>query len=202
MSENQVWVKGGSVYLTLYDFLTGNIIDSFDNNSALKPKNTASNGAALFEMGGKPYRLYCSGDHGDSAGLQYTLIEGGDDTEEGGFAAYHYMWTFPAQGLGSVNSSTWDAPCCVNRGANDREKYLYVYAPGNGLAAYTLRDITPLPGDVNADGEINITDINCLINVILGNTPAATYEGRADVNGDGTTDILDANIIINLILGK
>lgn len=202
VSENQVWVKGGSVYLTLYDFLTGNIIDSFDNNSALKPKNTASNGAALFEMGGKPYRLYCSGDHGDSAGLQYTLIEGGDDTEEGRFAAYHYMWTFPAQGLGSVNSSTWDAPCCVTRGANDREKYLYVYAPGNGLAAYTLRDITPLPGDVNADGEINITDINCLINVILGNTPAATYEGRADVNGDGTTDILDANIIINLILGK
>ena len=57
------------------------------------------------------------------------------------------------------------------------------------------------PGDINGDGTVDIQDVNCCINVILGSEPASKYNGRADVNGDGAVDIQDVNDIINIILG-
>lgn len=56
-------------------------------------------------------------------------------------------------------------------------------------------------GDVNADGDVDIADVNCAVNVILGLTPRGTYDSRDDVNADGDVDIADVNTIINIILG-
>ena len=56
-------------------------------------------------------------------------------------------------------------------------------------------------GDVNGDREVNIADVNCLIDVILGVKPASLYEGRADVNKDGEVNIADVNRVIDIILG-
>ncbi len=53
-------------------------------------------------------------------------------------------------------------------------------------------------GDVNGDNNVDVSDINIVINEILGK--GGTY--NADVNGDGTTDVSDINIVINIILGK
>jgi hypothetical protein len=55
---------------------------------------------------------------------------------------------------------------------------------------------TYITGDVNADNEINIADINAVIDIILasGSTPCA------DVNGDGEINIADVNALINIIL--
>ncbi len=58
------------------------------------------------------------------------------------------------------------------------------------------------PGDVTGDGTVDILDVNALVGVVLGQTTAATYEGRADVNNDGTTDILDINIVVGKILNN
>ncbi len=52
-------------------------------------------------------------------------------------------------------------------------------------------------GDVNADGEVNIADVNCIIAVILGDPD--TYGGRADVNADGEVNIADINAVIDII---
>ena len=53
-----------------------------------------------------------------------------------------------------------------------------------------------LPGDVNADGSVNIADVNAVIAAILnGNATPAT-----DVNNDGSTNIADVNIVIDQIL--
>jgi hypothetical protein len=57
----------------------------------------------------------------------------------------------------------------------------------------------PVTCDVNADGEVNITDVNCLIKVILGGNDI--YEGRADVNRDDEINIADVNRVIAAILG-
>ncbi len=58
-------------------------------------------------------------------------------------------------------------------------------------------DIT---GDVNDDREVNIADVNCLIDIILGHENI--YGDRADVNGDGEINIADVNLVIDLILGS
>ena len=53
-----------------------------------------------------------------------------------------------------------------------------------------------LPGDVNADGVVNITDVNVVINDILQGVASAD----CDVNGDGSINIADVNFIIGRIL--
>lgn len=197
VSPTQVYVKGSSTYVTLYNFSTGAIIDGMDGYADIKPAHTGSNGFASFTMGGKNYMLYPNSDHGKEVGFTYKLVESDGGTA---FANYHSMWTFPTQGMGNVNSSTWEAPVAVEKGVNPNEMKLYVYAPGNGLAAYTLRDASAIKGDVNGDGIVDIADVNCVINVILNIEPASKYEGRADANGDGIVDIADINVIINIIL--
>ena len=57
-----------------------------------------------------------------------------------------------------------------------------------------------IDGDVNGDGEVNIADVNCLIDVILGYTDPSTYLGRAYVNDDYEVNIADVNMVIDIIL--
>lgn len=52
--------------------------------------------------------------------------------------------------------------------------------------------------DVTHDGEVDISDINAVINVMLGKAT----NNASDVNGDYVTDITDVNILINRMLGK
>ena len=57
------------------------------------------------------------------------------------------------------------------------------------------------PGDVNGDGNVNITDINLLIDYILRNKINSETLQSGDVNGDGTINIADINVVIQIILG-
>ena len=58
----------------------------------------------------------------------------------------------------------------------------------------------PLEGDLNRDGAVNITDINILINIILGATMDTETMTAADVNKDGSINVSDMNRIIAIIL--
>ena len=58
-----------------------------------------------------------------------------------------------------------------------------------------------IDGDVNGDREVNISDVNCLIGVILGQKDASEYYGRAYVNDDYEVNIADVNSVISKILG-
>lgn len=57
-------------------------------------------------------------------------------------------------------------------------------------------------GDVNADGKVDIADVNAVINIMLGKLLASDFPGNADVTDDGKVDIADVNTVINLMLGK
>ena len=57
-------------------------------------------------------------------------------------------------------------------------------------------------GDVTGDGIVDVSDVNTVVNIILGKANATSYPGNADVNDDGTVDVSDVNIIVNIILGK
>jgi len=55
----------------------------------------------------------------------------------------------------------------------------------------------PLKGDLNRDGKVNIQDVQCCVNHILGKQD---WGSKADVNGDGKVDEGDVQEIINIIL--
>jgi len=63
---------------------------------------------------------------------------------------------------------------------------------------FTGKIDTLIDGDVNADGEVNIADVNCILSVILGDPDI--YGGRADVNADGEVNIADVNTVIGVVL--
>lgn len=199
ISDTQLYVKGASTQLTLYNFSTGKIIESFASNTAIAANGTDGNGAAFFTMDGKSYMLYVDNGHSGSNGYRYVLSQAGSITNS--YKNYSKMWSFPASGFGNINSSTWDAPCVVTDGGDTASKKLYIYVPGNGLASYTLRDTSRVMGDVNGDGVVDVIDINVIISGMLGIIPKDTYNGRMDVNGDGVIDVVDINAVINIILG-
>lgn len=59
-----------------------------------------------------------------------------------------------------------------------------------------------LPGDVNGDGEINITDVTMLIFALLNDDFSDIDMENADVNGDGMVNITDVvTLIYNLLNG-
>lgn len=53
-----------------------------------------------------------------------------------------------------------------------------------------------LPGDVNEDGEVTVSDVNAVIRVIV----TGIMLQRADVNGDGEVTVGDVNAVIGYIL--
>jgi hypothetical protein len=58
-----------------------------------------------------------------------------------------------------------------------------------------------MPGDINADGEINVLDVVQLVGFILGTSnPSDTQIASGDLNGDGVLNVLDVVALVNIIL--
>ncbi len=78
--------------------------------------------------------------------------------------------------------------------------------------AHVTNDLTPtlrfapiaqaLLGDINLDGIVDVSDVNIIINIMLGKAQASNYTGISDLNGDGSVDVSDVNAVINIMLGK
>ena len=189
--ENIVYINGGGIYFTRYNFVTGAIDGAFSTGSPMAPEGTNGNGGTAFTLGGAHYMLYPSGDYNSS--FNFNLVQ---NTTDASFGGHELMWCFPKRGLGNVNSDTWSAQCtAVPVSATDAMLYLYV--PGNGMAAYLLSKNVKF-GDVNGDGTVDVSDVTALINMILGTTPADL--NVADINADGILDVTDVTALINEIL--
>ena len=57
-------------------------------------------------------------------------------------------------------------------------------------------------GDVNGDRNLNVTDVTCLVNKILGIHESHFIFGNADINGDGQVTVTDVTEMVNLILNN
>ena len=62
------------------------------------------------------------------------------------------------------------------------------------------QESTQLSGDLNCDGNVDVSDVNILINVILQFVSADQLCNNPDITGEGTIDVSDVNAIINIIL--
>ena len=74
------------------------------------------------------------------------------------------------------------------------------YRPADCSAILSVNSVRL--GDVNGDGDINITDAVGIVNYILGRPGADFQPQAADVNKDGDINITDAVGIVNHILGR
>ena len=81
-------------------------------------------------------------------------------------------------------------------------EYLEAYKNANQWSEFQniVGDLSqPLPNaDLNDDGSVDISDVNIVINMMLGKDTS----NNGDITGDGQVDISDVNAVINAMLGK
>ena len=56
-------------------------------------------------------------------------------------------------------------------------------------------------GDVNGDGEVNVSDVVGIANYVMGETPGIFNQANADINDNGSVDVSDVVKLANIILG-
>ena len=57
-------------------------------------------------------------------------------------------------------------------------------------------------GDVNGDGEIDVSDVAVMIAYILGSPVETFHREVADMDDDGVVDVTDVTLVISIVLGK
>ena len=111
----------------------------------------------------------------------------------------------------NVNSEDYVFNVVLSQGDSDHQSvditgishdiYLEVTSTTN---KYTVADITDqysyLLGDLNCDGEVNISDVTTLIDILLSDGIDADTLRRGDLNGDGEVNISDATELIDILL--
>jgi glycosidase len=110
-----------------------------------------------------------------------------------------------------VNSEDYVFNVVLSQGDSDHQSvditgithdiYLEVTSTTN---KYTVADITDqysyLLGDLNNDGEVNISDVTTLIDILLSDGIDADTLRRGDLNGDGEVNISDITTLIDILL--
>ncbi len=130
----------------------------------------------------------------NSAILQGVALRGSDEITEQGFEYWRKN--------GNVNkvTATGERMSATVTGLQPGTSYIFrAYVKAGGKTSYGANvDFVTVAGglDVNADGVVNIADINVIINYIL----SGNQSSQGDVNGDGVVNIGDVNLIINEIL--
>ena len=72
-----------------------------------------------------------------------------------------------------------------------------LYAEGN-----SFKSSGRFLGDVNLDGQINVTDVMCIVDYVLLKPLKVFAAYNADMNDDGSINIVDAMVIVDYILGR
>ncbi|MCQ2288823.1 MAG: dockerin type I repeat-containing protein [Muribaculaceae bacterium] len=207
------WLDGFQTAPALYDF-SGELITTFEPVAADTPElvpEAGTNGITEFSLEGRNFVVYSMAQYsGDGHGCQANICELGPDMMLEGMQHY---WTIPADSLGKVSDSGTRIHCLnAQKGVDaqgNEEITLLTYKCYNGIGVYKIGknvggdDPEPsIPGDINNDGVVDITDVNIALNIVLGKDDAAKYQGRADTDGNGEVDITDVNFVLNKVLGK
>lgn len=148
VSPLQVYVDGSSTAFALYrmEGLKMNIVGQLGNSADKDVLHTdcVNNGGCRFTVGGSEMLAYSSASAGNNTKWKLA-VHGNADMSD-----LKYGWTIPAGGLGNTESGTSAAPA-VAVPMGDGVTNVYVYSPGNGLAAYAVTDKTSGISDITAD---------------------------------------------------
>ena len=142
--------------------------------------------------------------------------------------AYASLISFDFKAWGEGSSTAWDkcvfmiddvAQFTYGARQNDWEKYVAEINPGtHTLVWYYTKDTSVDPtgdyfvvdnfavmrqlrGDVNSDGDVNISDVAALIDYLLSGNASSVNLNSADVDLDGDVGISDVATLIDYLLG-
>ena len=165
-----------------------------------------SNGIAMTHQGNGIYTLTAN-----VSGTVWFVFADGQDSDWNVFNAnYRYG---PSSGSSQEVSigNTY-----TTQKANNNHSYKFTGAGKDYIFTFNLSSLTfsiaeyqepalPDPfsfqvGDVNGDGEMNISDVNALINILLGGFANYDTQQRADLNYDNELSISDITVLINCVL--
>ncbi|MBR6980847.1 MAG: leucine-rich repeat protein [Prevotella sp.] len=87
-----------------------------------------------------------------------------------------------------------------------------LYVPTGSRSAYMaaenwklfgkIVELSGVLGDVNNDGQVNITDVTFLVNHVLGNAGEGFIIGIADINEDRQINVTDVTALVNIVLNN
>ena len=140
VDENSFITMGGSTAPTKYNFNSGEVEGSFASND-LGPQGYNCNGGTFLTLRDQLFFLYPYSDEGCTYGYTFNLTTLDNSWN---FSNMEKYWTLPASGIGNVNSMTWGALAdyqIIDNSKNNESSVIYIYVPGNGLAAYSLKYI-------------------------------------------------------------
>lgn len=202
------YIDGFSSSPILYD-VTGTLVESFEEvDPECLPMDVGANGVCEFTLDGRNFIVYVAAQYTgvDEATMinkacQVYICELGEGMTMAGMQRY---WMVPDE-LGAVSDGgtrvqSMNVEYGVDAEGNE-EVTLFIFKCYNGMAVYKIGsnvggEQPPVPGDVNGDGEVNISDVSDIIDVIL----SGNYSPMSDVNGDGEINITDINAVIDAIL--
>ena len=111
-----------------------------------------------------------------------------------------------------ISSKASVPPVCGSQALDDINKWTCkLFVPKSCTGAYQIADqwkdfffmeegdwegVLLPKNDLNGDGEVNVTDLVVLIDLVL----SGTYDPTADLNGDGEVNVTDIVILVNAIL--
>jgi len=106
---------------------------------------------------------------------------------------------------GCLSVGSWTNPCTLhapkgfNFGFTPPANDTFTWKGGSfilddGYDAFAM-------GDVNHDGQVNITDVTIMVDHVLGGQPKVFYKENADMNHDGQVNITDISTVVNITLG-
>lgn len=146
VSTDDVFIDCSNTAVTRYTFSSGYRSGSFLANVAAAPANAANNGAAVFTVGDNTLMAFANSDHQLSPSNTVKLVT---TTADLTFSDMSGLWVLPANGLGTVNSVTYQV-WIDHVGVSEGKTRLFIYIPGNGMCAYDITD-TSLSGVVNLE---------------------------------------------------
>ncbi len=144
-SATSVFVDGASTGWSLYLFgRTATLSGSFANAADCEPIDFAENGGAYFTLGTQSYHVYNYAS--STKGARFALSLAGNRN----YTNMKRLWVFPNNTFGKINSSTCSTPVDAVVTSSSSAN-IYVYSPGNGLAAYSLTDTSASVEDIVGD---------------------------------------------------
>ena len=161
--------------------------DDFTATAISLPNKGNCNGAFPFVWNGKDYVLY------PTMGNYYD-----------GFAVAEPNAAEPLVYVPqtvNANANTYQADWLNAEVIDSRNVLIYQYYPGGHVTLWRLtKQGGILRGDVDSDGNVNITDVTALIDYLLGGSADGIDFLNAECNQDDTVSIADITALIDYLL--